>query len=88
MQTITLYRYARADGGITTSPVAPTDGTAYDLRYRLVADEGKVLTDGTNTTVCADVDLPGGWTEIDDPGGMTETEEKAAAFDILTGVIE
>lgn len=88
MQTITLYRYARADGGITTSPVAPPDGTAYDLRYRLVADEGKVLTDGTNTTVCADVDSPDGWTEIDDLGEMTETEEKAAAFDILTGVIE
>lgn len=88
MQTITLYRYARADGGITTSPVAPPDGTEYALRYRLVADEGKVLTDGTNTTACTDVDSPDGWTEIDDPGEMTEADEKAAAFDILTGVIQ
>ena len=88
MQTITLYRYARADGGITTSPVAPPDGTEYALRYRLVADEGKVLTDGTTTTACTDVDSPDGWTEIYNHGEMTETEEKAAAFDILTGVIQ
>lgn len=87
MQTITLYRYTRPNGGITTSPVMP-DGVDYDLRYRLIADERKALTDGTTVTTCTDVSSPDGWTEIDDPGEMTETEEKAKAYDILTGVSE
>ena len=86
MQTVTIYRYARADGGITASPVAPTDGIAYDIRYRLIADDGKVLTDGTSTTACVDAASPTGWAEIDDPGETSETEEKAEAFDILMGV--
>ena len=88
MQMITLYRYARTDGGFTTSPVKPYDGTIYDLRYRLIADDGKALTDGTTVAACIDVSAPDGWTEIDDPGEMTETEEKAKAYDILTGVSE
>lgn len=86
MQTITLYRYARPDGGISTSPVKPPDGTSYDLRYRLIADDGKALTDGTTVTACADVSSADGWMEINDPGEMTETEQKAAAYDILMGV--
>lgn len=90
MQTITLYRYIRADGGITTSPVKP-DGE-YTEMYRLIADEGKALTDGTTVTNCADVASPDGWTEIDAPddeiGEMTEVAQKAAAYDILTGVTE
>lgn len=88
MQTINLYRYTRGDGGITTSPVQPPDSTTYELRYRLIADDGKALTDGVTITACADVTAPDGWTEIDDPGEMTETEQKALAYDILTGVNE
>lgn len=86
MQTITLYRYVRPDGGVTTSPVKPNG--EYTERYRLIADEGKVLTDGATVAVCVDATSPDGWTEIDDPGEMTETEQKAAAYDILTGVSE
>lgn len=66
MQTITLYRYTRSDGGITTSPIKPD--TPFDLRYRLIADEGKALTDGTTVTTCTDTDKPDAWTEIDAPG--------------------
>lgn len=86
MQKVTIYRYTRADGGITASPVAPTDGIAYDIRYRLIADDGKVLTNGTSTTACVDAASSTGWAEIDDPGETSETEEKAEAFDILMGV--
>ena len=86
MQAVILYRYARADGGITASPVAPTDGIAYDILYRLIADDGKVLTNGTITTACVDAASSTGWAEIDDPGGTGEAGEKAAAFDILMGV--
>ena len=86
MQAVILYRYARADGGITASPVAPTDGIAYDILYRLIADDGKVLTNGTITTACVDAASSTGWAEIDDPGETSEADEKAAAFDILMGV--
>lgn len=63
MQKITLYRYARHDGGITNSPVKPD--CDYTVRYRLIADDGKILTNGTDTTCCADVGSVDGWIEID-----------------------
>lgn len=63
MQTITLYRYTRPDGGISVSPIKPN--VEYTEMVRLVADEGKALTDGTNTTTCTDVSSAEGWTEID-----------------------
>lgn len=90
MQTITLYRYARQDGGVTVSPTMPPDGTAYDTRYRLIADEGKALTDGVTTTTCTDADSADGWTEIPAPPeeDADETAEKAQAYDIITGVTE
>lgn len=86
MQTITLYRYTRPDGGITTSPIKP-DGE-YTEMYRLIADEGKTLTDGMTTTTCVDVSSTTGWSEVDDLSEMTEVEQKAAGYDILTGVSE
>ena len=64
MQIITLYRYARPDGGITNSPIKPD--CEYTLRYRLVADEGKMLTNGTDATGCVDTANPDEWTEVDD----------------------
>lgn len=63
MQTITLYRYTRPDGGISVSPIKPN--VEYTEMVRLIADEGKALTDGTNTTMCIDVSSTEGWTEID-----------------------
>ena len=79
MQTIILYRYTRPEGGITTSPIKPD--TPFDLRYRLIADEGKALTDGTTVTECTDTDKPDAWTEIDapdDPDAATEADYQAA----------
>ena len=67
MQTITLYRYTRPDGGVTVSPEQPDGGTAYELRYRLIADEGKILTDGTTEAGCADVSNPYMWEEVEAP---------------------
>lgn len=69
MQIITLYRYNRADGGVTISPVKPD--VEYTEMVRLVADEGKVLTkDGENFTTCVDADTADGWYEVD----ATESE--------------
>ena len=63
MQKIILYRYERLDGGVTNSPVKPD--CDYTVRYRLIADDGKILTNGNDTTYCADVNSADGWTEIE-----------------------
>jgi hypothetical protein len=66
MQTITLYKYQRADGGTTISPVKPE--CEYTEMYRLVADEGKALTkDGVDLFPCVDTDTVDGWYEVDAP---------------------
>lgn len=64
MTTITLY----TGGGISLSPVY-SDGRMISAYVRLVADEGKAVTDGDVTTDCIDIlatDVPN-WTEIDAP---------------------
>jgi hypothetical protein len=85
MEKITLYRFNRPDGGVSVSPVKP-DGDYTEL-FRLVADEGMVLTDGKTVTSCTDTENPGAWSEVSDPD-LSEVEEKAAAYDIITGVSE
>ena len=65
MQIIPLYKYERADGGTTVSPIKPE--CEYTEMYRLVADEGKILTNGEITTSCTDVEIADGWSEIDEP---------------------
>ncbi len=92
MQTINLYRYTRADGGVTVSTVKP-DGEYTEL-YRLVADEGMVLTDGATKTSCVDTTDVSVWSEVVDNQDNTastldaEIIEKAKAYDILMGVNE
>ena len=64
MQTIKLYRYTREDGGVTVSPVEPD--VDYTVLYRLVADEGKTLTqDNVDFRECVDTDTADGWREVD-----------------------
>ncbi|MBO5854371.1 MAG: hypothetical protein J6Q61_06510 [Bacteroidales bacterium] len=67
MQIKTLYRYKRADGGITVTPDKPeTDN--FEVCNRLIADDGKMLTtDGENLSPCVDVDDVAGWYEVADP---------------------
>lgn len=63
MKNITLYRYIRADGGVTVSPHKPD--AAYTEMLRLVAEDGMMLTkDGVNFVPCADVENPDGWYEV------------------------
>ena len=66
MEIKLLYRFLREDGGITESPDKP-DVAEYTTRYRLIASDGKLLTDGIMETFCIDVDSADGWSEIDDP---------------------
>lgn len=65
MEKITLYKYTRADGGTTVSPIKPE--CEYTEMYRLVADEGKVLTDGETITSCTDTTEVDKWQEVDAP---------------------
>ena len=85
MQTIPLYRYIRTDGGVTVSTVEPSG--EYTELTRLVADEGYTLSNGTETSSCVDTATHGDWTEIQDMEEST-IEQKAQAYDILTGVSE
>ena len=71
MEIKLLYRFLREDGGITESPDKP-DVAEYTTRYRLIASDGKLLTDGTTETFCIDVDSTDGWTEIDVPDEYEE----------------
>ncbi len=75
MQIKTLYKTIRTDGGVTVSPDKPESGE-YTEMLRLVADEGKLLTqNGIDTTPCVDVDFTDGWYEVDAP------EEEAEIFE-------
>lgn len=65
MEIKSLYRFLREDGGVTESPDEPDD-TEYTIRFRLIASDGKLLTNGTVETFCIDVDSTDGWIEIDD----------------------
>lgn len=63
MQKISLYRYIRPDGGVTVSPVKPDCGCTEMVR--LVADDGRMLTDGVTNTVCVDTATPYVWEEVE-----------------------
>lgn len=88
MEIKTLYRYEREPGKITVSTVEPD--TEYETLYRLIADEGKILTNGETETCCVDVNSTEGWTEVDAPEKpeMDENEAYAEAGKILLGVDE
>ena len=70
MKTITLYKYKRRGGGITVSPTKPS--VKHTEMYRLVADEGKILTDGDAETTCVDTNDVDAWTEIDNAEKVIE----------------
>lgn len=83
MQTINLYKFTRPDGGVTVSTTQP-EGT-YTAMYRLVANEGKALTqDGVNTFPCVDVENPEGWREVADYTWDGEPDEDITADELMT----
>lgn len=50
-----LYRTEREGGGYTVSTVRPEKGIRYKVRWRLVADEGRAITDGENVVTVIDL---------------------------------
>ena len=65
MKITKVYKYRRKSGGITISTHKPI--CEYEELFRLIADEGKLLTNGEVSTPCIDVESADGWREIDAP---------------------
>lgn len=63
-----LYKYTRESGGVTVSTKQRYPLTMpYTEMYRLVADDGKALTNGETILPSVDVESIEGWEEIDAP---------------------
>ncbi len=62
-----LYKYEREGGGYTVSPVKPPEGKDFWRRYRLIAEEGKAITNGEIVTQVIDVSSYAGWKDCDLP---------------------
>lgn len=74
MQVKPLYKYTRDDGGTTVSLDEPD--RPYTVLFRVVADEGKLVTDGAIQAPCIDVESTEGWVEIDAPEEEKEEIEE------------
>ena len=63
-----IYRYQRPDGGYTVTPFKPEGH--YEVRWRLIAEEGRAITNGDTTVTVIDVihrkDCEA-WTDCDPP---------------------
>lgn len=70
MQTKTIYRYTATDGkqGVDT-PFQIQGASDYTERLRLIADDGKGITDGTQVVTCIDIDASDKvkWTDCEAP---------------------
>lgn len=76
MQIVTLYRYERAEGGITVSPTKPQ--SEYTELYRLIADEDTALTQDEETLYgVIDTESIDGWYEVELPDTEEISDEKA-----------
>ena len=71
METKTLYIYNTIVNNKVRRTVTLTRnellGEFIGTSYRLIADPGKVLTNGVEQTSCIDTDDPSQWTEIEEP---------------------
>lgn len=76
-----MYR-VRRDGRVYITPHRPTEA-GYTILYRLIADEGMILTDGERTAPAVDTNNPDEWSEIEDTTDVEIDPEEA--FFILTG---
>ena len=64
MTTVYLYKYEESDGVIVTPHKRNETDEAYG--YRLIADDGYILTDGETETPCVDTHAPEQWDEVED----------------------
>lgn len=88
MNIVALYRYENESGSVSITPEKRNEEDI-EYQYRLIADEGKLITDGENTFLCIDTNNVSQYFEIDKPVDESSIDlglsQKAAAFDIITG---
>lgn len=67
MRQVQLHGYIREDGGVTVSPDVMGGTEDRKGRVRLVADEGKAITNGEVIATVIDVDVAdvGNWTDCE-----------------------
>lgn len=70
MNRITLY----TGGGVSLSPVFE-EGRKISDYVRLIADDGKGITDGNIIKTCIDTKTPDAWTDCELPPEPTPEEE-------------
>ena len=73
MKIVNLYRYEKPDGSVLVTKNKQNIGDQVH-GYRLVAEEGMLLTDGNVMTPCVDVKDTSGWAEVQDPNPPELTE--------------
>lgn len=74
MRVIPLYRFKRADGGVTDSPKKPSG--EYTERVRIIAGEKKRITkDGVTLYAVIDADSTEGFYEVDAPEENNENTD-------------
>lgn len=81
MEIRTLYRIIN-NGKVTVTPIKPSHND-YTETYRVIAEDGMILTDGENTYGCVDTDEPSKYTEV-----LENDSDYAEAGKILLGVSE
>lgn len=75
MRTIQLYKYL-LEGNNTIITPSPLENYSYtSTLWRLVADDGFQLTDGTSIRTCVDTETPENWSEILIPNPNLSEEE-------------
>ena len=91
MTTIDLYVYANQDGSITVTPTARNQNDTPG-KYRLIASEGHVLTNGVKRLRMVDTDSPNSWSEVRaQPSEIRQHSPRisdAEALRIITGGAE
>lgn len=79
MKQIILY----TGGGVSLSPI-PAEGRTLSKYVRLIADEGRAITNGEAVTTCVDTLTPEVWTDCD----MPTDEEELTAEEALAELME
>jgi len=81
METKTLYIYQKIVNNKLKRIITLTEdsslGEFIGTSNRLIADPGKVLTDGIITVTCIDTDDPSKWTEIPEPEPEEDAEDNS-----------
>ena len=78
MRKVTLY----TGGGVSLSPL-PGEGRHLSRYVRLVADEGRAITDGNTVTACVDTTTPEAWMDCDAPADEEEIPAEEALSELM-----